>query len=134
MTDDCQFCRVVRDDETAHVLYEDDGTVAFLDRNPAVEGHTLVVPKRHREELLVGDDSTGVWETVQRVSTAIEAVLDPAGFSTVHTSGKLVGSVDHAHVHLLPRYEDDPVHIALERRTLRADTAERIASAVEAEL
>lgn len=134
MTETCEFCRIARGETDAHLLSEDDRTVAFLDRNPAVEGHTLVVPKRHREELLSGDDSTGVWETVQQVSTALRETLDPAGFSTVHTSGALVGNVDHAHVHLLPRYEDDPVHIALERRTLRADAAERIASAVRAEL
>ncbi|WP_135820437.1 HIT family protein [Halostella litorea] len=134
MNGDCEFCRVVHGESDVDLLYGDDRTAAFLDRNPAVRGHTLVVPKRHREELLVGDGSVGVWRTVQRVARALETVLDPEGFSTFHTSGPLVGNVEHAHVHLLPREADDTVHIALDRTPLGADAADRLTSQVRAEL
>jgi histidine triad (HIT) family protein len=134
MTENCEFCRIAGGETDAHLLYEDDRTAAFLDRNPAVEGHALVVPKRHRGELLVSDDSTAVWRTVRRMPSAMEAALDPEGFSTFHTSGPLVGNVDHAHVHLLPREADDAVHIALDRTPLREDAAARITARVRARL
>ena len=134
MDEDCRFCRIAGGEADARILYEDDHTAAFLDRNPAVEGHVLVVPKRHRRELLVSDDSTAVLRTVRRVASALEAALDPDGFSTFHTSGPLVGNVEHAHVHLLPRDADDVVRISLDRTPLREDAAARITSLVRAEL
>ena len=132
MTDRCTFCRIAAGDRPAHVLYEDERTVAFLDENPAVTGHTLVIPRTHEEELLTIDDatSTAVFETVRTVSNALDAALEPDGFSVFHTSGPLVGSVEHAHVHLLPRTVDDGVSLSLARDRLEADDAESVTARV----
>ncbi|ADB62050.1 histidine triad (HIT) protein [Haloterrigena turkmenica DSM 5511] len=125
MTDDCEFCRIAAGERSAHVLAETDRTVAFLDENPAVTGHAPVVPREHTEELLTTDEavSSAVFETVQRVANAIEETLDPEGFSVFHTSGPLVGSVEHAHVHLLPRTAEDGVSVSLTRDRLDPETA-----------
>ncbi len=125
MHDDCQFCRIVAGERAAHVLYEDERTLAFLDENPATTGHTLVVPRTHVAEVATADEPTAaaVFETVRTVATALESVLEPDGFSVFHTSGPLVGNVDHAHAHLVPRRTDDDVRLSLSRGSLEPDEA-----------
>ncbi|WP_222916720.1 HIT domain-containing protein [Natrinema sp. SYSU A 869] len=136
MNDDCEFCRIVADERAAHVLYENDRTVAFLDENPAVTGHSLVIPRAHEDDVLTIDESTStaVFETVRTVSSALEGALDPSGFSVFHTTGPLVGTVDHAHVHLVPRFADDDVTLSLPRDRLEADEATRLQNRVRAHL
>lgn len=129
----CEFCQIVGGDHEGHVLYEDDRTIAFLDANPAVEGHTLVLPKDHRAELLDAPDADAVFETVRLVSEQLEAHLEPDGFSVFYTTETLVGTVKHAHVHLLPRTVNDDVSLALERRPLDETFAATLAESVTKE-
>lgn len=126
--DDCRFCAIVDGDRDAHVLYDGADALAFLDANPATEGHTLVVPKAHVQDLLLADGATAgaVVETARAVALAMERTLDPDGFSVFHTTGGLVGHVEHAHLHLLPRFAADDVHIALDRAELTDEDAHRI--------
>jgi histidine triad (HIT) family protein len=124
---DCEFCRIAAGDADAHRVYEDEATVAFLDANPAVEGHVLVVPKRHLEGVLTTGVGEAVFATVGTVAEALQADLGADGFSTIHTTGPLIGTTDHAHVHLLPRWDDDDISLALPRKTLAHDRAERLA-------
>jgi len=133
--DDCAFCRIVSGEGEAHVLYEDERTVAFLDENPAVEGHALVIPKVHREDVLADDGATAaaVFDAVRTVSRALDAAFDPDGFSVFHSSGSLVGNVEHAHVHVVPRETDDGVHVSLPRRELSEREGERVAAAIRAQ-
>jgi len=135
MVDDCAFCRIVSGEDEAHVLYEDERTVAFLDENPAVEGHALVIPKAHREDVLAGDGATAaaVFDTVQTVSRALDAAFEPDGFSVFHSSGSLVGNVEHAHVHVVPRETDDGVHVSLPRRELSEREGSRSAAEIRAQ-
>ncbi|QLG49391.1 HIT family protein [Natrinema halophilum] len=125
MVDTCEFCRLVAGERPAHVLCEDEQTVAFLDRRPAVRGHSLVVPRAHEAEILTIDEgaSMAVFETVRTVTSALEEALDPDGFSIFHTSGPLVGTVEHAHVHLVPRFDGDDVSLSLSRSQLDPDEA-----------
>lgn len=134
--EDCNFCRIVDGQGVAHVLYEDGQTTAFLDANPAIEGHALVAPNAHVEELFSGDASASgaVFRTVGIVARAIDRTLSPEGFSTFYTSGALVGAVDHAHVHLLPRSTDDDIGFALSRQPLADVEGERLAARIRQEL
>lgn len=134
--DDCEFCGIVSGERDARIVYETDETVAFLDNHPATRGHTLVVPKAHCETLFTGESSASlpVFRTVDTVVTALNGTLDPAGVSLCYTSGHLVGNVSHAHVHVLPRYEDDDVHIALARDSFDEDDAARVASRIREHL
>lgn len=123
----CTFCRIAAGEADAHRVYEDDATVAFLDANPAVEGHVLVIPKRHVEDIFTAEVSGAVFAAVETVAGALRADLDVEGFSVIHTSGPLVGSIDHAHVHLLPRRDEDDVSLALPRDSLDEAWGERLA-------
>ena len=136
MDDPCEFCRLIAGDQASHVLYEDDLTIAFLDRNPAVTGHTLVVPRAHEPTVLTGEGAgaTAVFETARTVASALETVLEPDGFSVFHTTGSLVGSVDHAHVHLVPRFADDDVTLSLARTQVDPDEAATLTTRVRSTL
>lgn len=135
MDEDCAFCEIVAGDRTAHELYRTDGAVSFLDAHPAVEGHALVVPTDHCEDILVADDRTrrAVFDAVGAVSDRLRDALDPDGFSTFYTAGPLVGTVTHAHVHVVPRTANDGIELALERKPLPADRGERLAERIRGE-
>lgn len=132
---DCVFCRIAAGEAEAHRVHETDDVVAFLDINPAVEGHTLVVPKPHVEDIILAEPelSLEVFRGVRIVAAALDEVLGVDGHTIVHTSGSLIGTVDHAHVHLLPRTPDDDVALGLIRRDLDpergATLAERLRDA-----
>jgi len=134
--DHCEFCRVVDGRSDAHRVYEDADTLAFLDTDPAVRGHTLVVPKVHHESLLVADEPTtdAVFRAAHVVAQSLRETLAPDGFSLFHTSAGIVGTVTHAHVHLVPRYADDGVHVALPRDPLSEDEGARLAAQLRSAL
>jgi len=136
MVADCPFCRIAAAEEDAHVVYRDERTVAFLDTDPAAEGHALVVPTEHVVGLVDMDGETAgaLFSTARTVAGAIDRVLEPDGFSVFHTTGTLVGHVEHAHLHLIPRWTDDFIHIGLERRAVDDETAGRLADRLLAEL
>lgn len=133
--DRCDFCRIVDGRGDAHWVHEDGATIAFLDSEPAAAGHTLVVPRAHTESVLLADEETtsAVFRAVRTVATGIEAVLSPDGFSLFHTTGDIVGNVTHAHVHLVPRYVDDDIHLSLSRESLSAGDGARLAARIRDE-
>ena len=106
--DACLFCRVVRGDLAAHVVYEDALTIAFLDHRPLFPGHTLVVPRAHVETLLdlPSDAVAPLFATVQLLARAVERGLGAAG-SFVAVNNRVSQSVPHLHVHVVPRRPKD---------------------------
>lgn len=130
MDEDCVFCRIVAGEESAHVVHEDDETMAFLDINAAAEGHTLVVPKAHHRSLtdLDGETTGRLFGTARTVATAIEDSIEPHGLSLFQSNGVAAGQdVFHVHVHLLPRWNDDSFGFAPSRERLDPETGDRIA-------
>lgn len=134
--DDCPFCQILAGNQPANMLYEDAETAAFLDNNPAATGHSLVVPTTHRERLFTRDAPVPltIFDTVNKIAMAIDRALDPAGFSLFYTAGPLVGSISHAHVHLVPRYEGDAIQLALSRSPLDQTTGSQLASRIRDQL
>jgi histidine triad (HIT) family protein len=105
---DCLFCAIVAGREEAHVVLDDDVALAFLDVRPLFPGHTLVVPRDHRETLadLPAEQLGPFYERVQRLSQAMEDVLEAAG-SFVAQNNRVSQSVPHLHVHVVPRNPKD---------------------------
>lgn len=133
MNESCPFCRIVTGDEEAYVVAETEETVAFLDDNPAIEGHTLVVPRSHDATLSAMDEETtaAVFAAARRVAVAAEDALDADGVSLFHSSGAAAGQdVFHAHVHVLPRFEDDAISFSPGRGTLTRDDAEALTTRI----
>jgi histidine triad (HIT) family protein len=105
---DCLFCRIAAGEETAALVLEDDGFVAFLDHRPLFHGHTLLVPRPHHEALadlpaeLVGP----LFQRAQLLSRAVpEAMGKPGSF--VALNNIVSQSVPHLHVHVVPRKPKD---------------------------
>ena len=107
---DCVFCKIVSGEVPSFTLFEDDATLAFMDINPANEGHALVIPKEHAGDLhAVSDEALArTVVTAKRVAGAIARTLNPAGLNLVQCNGPAAGqSVMHLHVHVLPRVAGD---------------------------
>ena len=102
---DCLFCRIVKKEIPAAVVYEDDRLLAFNDINPQAPLHALVIPKRHiasLNELAAGDDGI-VGEMVRRAAgIARDKGYADRGFRTVFNTNAEAGqTVFHIHLHLL---------------------------------
>lgn len=109
---ECVFCAIVAEEAPQFRVYADDRAVAFMDINPAVEGHTLIVPRRHSADLWeIGEgDAAGVMAAAVRVGAMIRRALNPDGLNIVHATGRAAfQSVFHFHLHLIPRRYGDPI-------------------------
>jgi histidine triad (HIT) family protein len=112
----CLFCRIVEGDLPADTVYEGEHAVAFLDANPLVRGHTLVVPTEHVER--VGDldpkAAARYFEPVPRIVDAVQTATGADGATLAWNDGEAAGQeVPHAHLHIVPREREDghgPIH------------------------
>lgn len=107
---DCLFCSIVSGDLPSRKVYEDDFAYAFLDIAPFHKGHTLVVPKRHVDDL-TGDAEvlTEIAPAISHVSRLLVDKLDADGLNMLSSAGPVAGQeVFHLHVHLVPRYGEHP--------------------------
>ena len=106
----CPFCDIVSGRLNAAVLYEDASTLAFLDITAVAEGHTLVIPKQHADDLwsISESDASAVMRTVHRLADRLRLILAPEGL-TLFQANRSAGWQDvfHLHVHLVPRWTDD---------------------------
>jgi histidine triad (HIT) family protein len=125
MSDDtsCTFCRIIVGTEPAHIVYEDANAVAFLDRAPAAEGHTLVVPRVHSRTLLDIDLSNAedLMNSTTLVARLIQQTFHPDGLTMLQTNERAGWqSVFHVHLHLIPRWSGDG--LVLPHEPMRAET------------
>ncbi|HEX2196225.1 MAG TPA: HIT family protein [Actinomycetota bacterium] len=104
----CVFCEIVRGETSAHVVFEDTVSLAFLDVRPVFEGHTLLVPRDHHETLadLPRDLVDPLFANAQMLSRAVVDAMDAAG-TFVAINNKVSQSVPHLHVHVVPRRPKD---------------------------
>jgi histidine triad (HIT) family protein len=109
--EDCIFCKIVKGEIPCFKIYEDDRVLAFLDINPIAEGHTLIIPKRHAENLweIPGEDLSAIHLASQKIIYAIKEALSPTGVAVLQLNGRGVNQVVmHYHLHLMPRTGDSP--------------------------
>lgn len=110
--DHCIFCAIIAGQAPATVVYEDEHTLAFMDINPAVRGHVLVVPKKHARDVfdVSEEDVLHVMRTVLRVARAIDKALQPDGVNLMQANRRAAfQSVYHFHMHVIPRWWDDDI-------------------------
>jgi histidine triad (HIT) family protein len=104
----CKFCAIVRGDVAAHVVYEDERFLAFLDHRPLFHGHSLLVPREHVETIFdAPPDLLGpLAAATQRLSLAVRDAMEADGiFNAVNNV--VSQSVPHLHVHVVPRRRRD---------------------------
>ena len=124
---DCLFCRMVKGEVSAAIVFEDDTSIAFLDHRPLFHGHTLMVPKGHYETLadLPGPLIGPLFHSVKLVARAVEAAMDAQG-SFVAMNNRVSQSVPHLHVHIVPRRKGDGLKGFFWPRTKYATTQQMI--------
>ena len=111
---DCIFCKIVAGELPSLVVAEDERTIAFLDVSPATPGHTIVIPKDHHRDLLTiePDALAATIATAQRVARLLTDRLDAVGVNLLNNCGRQAWqTVFHLHVHVVPRYADDPLQL-----------------------
>jgi histidine triad (HIT) family protein len=111
---DCLFCGIVDGSIPSQTIDSDERTVAFMDINPATRGHALVVPRAHSADLLeIGpEDLTATMIASQRLAERMKEVLDADGINLINACGAVAWqTVFHFHIHVVPRYEDDPLKL-----------------------
>jgi histidine triad (HIT) family protein len=111
---DCLFCGIVAGTIPSETIDSDERTVAFMDINPATPGHALVVPREHSADLLeIGEeDLTATVLAAQRLSRRMKDALDADGIDLINACGAAAWqTVFHFHIHVVPRYEDDPLKL-----------------------
>lgn len=113
MSESCVFCRIVRSKASASRVYEDEEVVAFLDHKPVSEGHTLVVTKKHYENIyeVPNEEVAHVFKIVKKVALAVKKGVGAEGISIAQNNGRAARQVVfHFHVHVIPRYEAQEAH------------------------
>ena len=137
--EDCIFCKIVKGEIPSFKVYEDEKVFAFEDINPISPGHTLIIPKRHAQDLweISSDDLSAVHSASKKIIKAIKDVLQPSGVACVQLNGPGANQVVlHYHLHLIPRLAGDPeLPVAsweLKEGDMEAvrETADKIAAAI----
>lgn len=104
--DNCIFCKIIKKEVPANILWENDNFILFLDANPKGEGHSLLVPKKHFESL---SEVSGIYkdkfvEAMQEAGDFLMDKYNAGGFNIVLNNGKVAGQViPHIHFHFMPR-------------------------------
>lgn len=104
---DCIFCKIVNGEIPSAKVFENEHVLAFLDITQVTKGHTLVIPKIHKENLfeLTPEIARNLFEVVPAIANALKKEFEPIGLNTLNNNGEHAGqSVFHYHMHLLPRY------------------------------
>jgi histidine triad (HIT) family protein len=111
---DCLFCGIVDGSIPSQTIDSDERTVSFMDINPATLGHALVVPRAHTADLLEIEaaDLNATVLSAQRLARRMKEVLGADGINLINASGAVAWqTVFHFHIHVVPRYDDDPLKL-----------------------
>ena len=111
---DCLFCKIVAGQIPSTRVYEDERTIAFMDINPGTRGHLLVIPREHAKDLLEIDpeDLGACARTAQKMARTAKEKLDADGINLINSCGSTAWqTVFHFHIHVIPRYDGDPLRL-----------------------
>lgn len=117
MSEECIFCKIANGEIPSKTLYEDDMFRVIMDISPASKGHALILPKKHAANIYELDHETAgeAFVLAKRMATVMQKTLDCDGFNILQNNGEVAGqTVFHFHMHLIPRYQNDGVGLAME--------------------
>ena len=135
MVEHCVFCRIARGEAHASRLYEDDDVMAFLDARPVNEGHTLVISKKHYENIheIPDEELAKVFKVAKRVAAAVMKSEKAEGIRILQNNGQAANQVIfHFHVHVIPEYEGQDRYRP--RGTPEQDELEKVAAKIRKSL
>src|SRR3954451_20400805 len=114
MPEDCLFCKIAAGEVPAEIVQEDEHTLGFMDINPWTRGHALVIPRNHSKDLLEvpDEDLARASAAAKRLAARIHERLAADGVNLLNACGAAAWqTVFHFHIHVIPRYQDDPLQL-----------------------
>lgn len=109
MDQNCIFCKIIQGEIPSAKVYEDEEVFAFLDISQVTKGHTLIIPKKHVENIYETNEeiASSLFARVPKIANALKKAYQPAGINILNNNGKAAGqTVFHIHIHLIPRYDE----------------------------
>ncbi len=108
--EDCLFCKIINSEIPSEIIYEDELVLAFLDINPTTNGDTLIIPKKHFQDILeIPDDILLHMQKIyQKLYPIYKEKLNCDGL-TLSTNLDYGQEIKHMHMHFIPRYKNDEV-------------------------
>ena len=131
--EDCIFCKIVKGEIPSFKIYENDQVFAFEDINPISLGHTLIVPKKHAENLweITPGDLSAIHLASQKIARALRKAINATGIACLQLNGREVNQVVmHYHLHLIPKSQNDP-ELPMTTWELKQGDMEKIKKAAE---
>ena len=128
--DDCIFCKIAAGELPAQRVDEDEHTIAFMDINPWTRGHALVIPREHTPDLYEAPEATLHRTSVaaQRLAERMRDRLGADGVNLLNCCRPAAWqTVFHYHLHVIPRYDDDPLRLPGEPRETGQDELAAVA-------
>ena len=108
--EECIFCKIINKEIPSKIIYEDEKTLAFLDIYPINPGHTIVIPKKHFQNIedIAEDTLCELILSVKKIALLIHKKLGIEGYNILQNNFKAAGQViNHFHIHIIPRYKTD---------------------------
>jgi histidine triad (HIT) family protein len=133
----CVFCKIVAKQIPASVVYEDAGTLAFMDLGQVNPGHVLVAAKAHAENVYELDEAqaAAIFRTVAKIARAVRDAFTPQGLSIYQANGAAAGqTVLHFHMHLVPRHDNDGMNLTWPVKNPPREALETNAAKIRAQL
>lgn len=135
--ENCIFCKIIAGDIPSTTVYEDEDAKVICDISPAAPGHLLVLPKEHASDLTALSDEAlaRVSLIVKKMVIAVKKGLGADGVNVVQNNGEAAGqTVKHVHIHIIPRFEKDGVHVLWDPTDPGADVIKAAAEKISAAL
>lgn len=134
---DCIFCKIANGLVPSDTVYEDENFRAILDLNPAEKGHTLVLTKKHFDDIFEADDETlgNLFRVTHHVGKAVKEALFADGINIVQNNGKEAGqTVSHLHVHIIPRFKGHTKIVSWIQHDIEKEEQKEIAGRIKDKL
>ena len=135
MAEDCIFCKIVAGELPSETVQEDQHTVAFMDVNPWTRGHALVIPRNHSPNIyeVSDEDLQHTAIAAKQLAVRVKERLRCDGVNLLNASEPAAWqSVFHFHMHVIPRYDDDPLELPVRPRQAEPDELAAVAAEIRA--
>ncbi|MBB2184683.1 HIT family protein [Lachnospiraceae bacterium MD1] len=133
MQSSCIFCKIIAGEIPSATIYEDGDFKVIMDISPAAKGHAIILPKKHSANLFDLDNETAekALLVARKVAVAMQTELNCDGINLLQNNGEAAGqTVFHFHIHLIPRYNGDPVQIDWKKDSYAEGEAAALAAAI----
>ena len=135
--DNCIFCKIISGEIPSAVIFENDEFKVILDRFPASKGHVLIIPKKHFDNIFDIEPELGgrLFTLAVRMAGIVKKATGAENMNIIQNNGPLAGqTVNHFHLHIIPRYENDSISVKWSQLQLTDDEIEDVRKAIISKL